>query len=71
VISKVGFGASTRIYALTYLTFWLMLFVNPSSDAYMENPSDPWTQSIMTCDQLLSSPKIFFGDLHYTFKLFN
>lgn len=44
-----GFGASTRIYALTYLTFWLMLFVNPGSDAYMENPSDPWTQSIMTC----------------------
>lgn len=49
VFLGVGFGASTRIYALTYLTFWLMLFVNPSSDAYMENPSDPWTQSIMTC----------------------
>lgn len=49
VFLGVGFGASTRIYALTYLTFWLMLFVNPRSDAYMENPSDPWTQSIMTC----------------------
>ncbi len=44
-----GFGASTRIYALTYVTFWLMLFVNPGSDAFTEDPSDPWTQAIMTC----------------------
>ena len=44
-----GFGGSTRIYALTYVTFWLMLFVNPGSDAFIEDPSDPWTQAIMTC----------------------
>ena len=30
---------------LRYLLFWLMLFVNPESDAFSENPSDPWTQA--------------------------
>ena len=35
--------------ALIYLLYWAMAFVDPSSPAFSDDPSDPWTQSIMTC----------------------
>ncbi|CAJ1360842.1 unnamed protein product [Effrenium voratum] len=49
VILWAGFGLCVRLYGFTYLAYWLMLFVTPTSDAFIENPSDPWTQAIMTC----------------------
>ena len=35
--------------ALIYVIYWAMSFVNPTSPAFSDDPSDPWTQSIMTC----------------------
>jgi len=49
VFLAAGFGSCVRVYALTYLLYWAMLFVSPTSEAFNSDPSDPWTQSIMTC----------------------
>ena len=45
----IGFGTCVRVYALIYVLYWAMAFVDPSSPAFSNDPSDPWTQSIMTC----------------------
>lgn len=45
----IGFGTCVRVYALIYVLYWAMAFVNPNSPAFSNDPSDPWTQSIMTC----------------------
>eukprot|EP00930_Biecheleria_cincta_P084583 TRINITY_DN74030_c0_g1_i1.p1 TRINITY_DN74030_c0_g1~~TRINITY_DN74030_c0_g1_i1.p1 ORF type:complete len:1108 (-),score=189.22 TRINITY_DN74030_c0_g1_i1:99-3422(-) len=43
-----GFGTVPRLYALCYGLYWAMLFVNPEDDGFMESPTTPWIQSIMT-----------------------
>ena len=45
----IGFGTCVRVYSLIYVLYWAMAFVDPSSPAFSNDPSDPWTQSIMTC----------------------